>query len=129
MVIALLILVTGLCHGQASSTIALRNANSTLALPAMVAKDGVLYVAYRSFDLFRFSNQLQVLAYDLDSHKELRHVTISVPKVHGERASDGLALSKDGQTLAYVEAHEPYLVLLLSTKDLRGAAIQCAALF
>jgi sugar lactone lactonase YvrE len=76
----------------------------------MAADNGILYVAYRSFDLLRSSNQLQVLAYDLGSHKELRHVTITVPKVHGARASNGLALSRDGQTLAYVEAHEPYLV-------------------
>lgn len=106
------------CHGQASSTIKLQNANSSLALPSMVAADGVVYVAYRSFDWLRSSDQLQVLAYDLGSHKELRHMSIPVPKVHGWRASDGLALSKDGQSLAYVEAHEPYLVLLLSTKDL-----------
>ena len=116
--VALLIVVTGVCHGQASSTIALRGENSSLALPTMAAKDGVLYVAYRSFDLLRFSSKLQVIAYDLNNDKELQHVVISIPKVHGARASDGLALSKDGQTLAYVEAHEPYLVLLLSTKDL-----------
>jgi hypothetical protein len=116
--VALLIVASTVCHGQASSSIALRDANSSLALPTMAADNGILYVAYRSFDLLRSSNQLQVLAYDLGSHKELRHVTITVPKVHGARASNGLALSRDGQTLAYVEAHEPYLVLLLSTKDL-----------
>ena len=116
--VALLVVVTGVCHGQASSTIALRGENSSLALPTMVAKDGVLYVAYRSFDLLRFSSKLQVIAYDLNNGRELQHVVIPIPKVHGARASDGLALSKDGQMLAYVEAHEPYLVLLLSTKDL-----------
>lgn len=118
MVVALLILVTGVCRGQASSTIALRDANSTLALPTMAAKNEVLYVAYRSFNLLRFSSQLQVVAYDLKSRKELQHVVIPVPKVHGARASDGLALSENGQVLAYVEAHQPYLVLLLATKDL-----------
>jgi hypothetical protein len=116
--VALLIGVTAACRGQVSSTIALHDANSSLALPTMAAKDGVLYVAYRSFNLLRYSSELQVAAYDLTSHKELQHVVIAVPKVHGERASDGLALSKDGQTLAYVEAHEPYLVVLLATKDL-----------
>lgn len=116
--VALLIVATAVCRGQASSTIPLRNENSSFALPSMAAGDGVVYVAYRSFDWLRSSNQLEVLAYDLDSHKELRHVTIPVPKVHGPRASDGLAISKDGQTLVYVEAHEPYLVLLLSAKNL-----------
>ena len=116
--IALLVVATGVCRGQASSTIPLRGENSSLALPTMAAKDGVLYVAYRSFDLLRFSSQLQVIAYDLNTHRELKHVVIPVPKVHGARASDGLALSKDGQTLAYIEAHESYLVLLLGTKDL-----------
>jgi hypothetical protein len=118
LLVVLLIMLTGVCRGQVSSTIPLRDANSSLALPSMAVHDGVLYAAYRSFDLLRTSNQLQVVAYDLNSHKELQHVVISVPKVHGARASNGLALSKDGQTLAYVEAHEPYLVLLLSTKDL-----------
>lgn len=116
--IALLVVATGVCRGQASSTITLRGEDSSLALPTMAAKDGVLYVAYRSFDLLRFSSQLQVIAYDLNNHRELQHVVIPVPKVHGARASDGLALSKDGKTLAYVEAHEPYLVVLLGTKDL-----------
>lgn len=118
LLVALLIVITGVCHGQASSTIALRNENSSLALPTMGARDGVLYVAYRSFDLLRFSNKLQVIAYDLNKHKELQHVVIPVPKVHGARASDGLALSKDGQILAYVEAHAPYIILLLATKNL-----------
>jgi hypothetical protein len=63
------------------------------------------------------SNELEVLAYDLGAHKVLRQTTIAVPKVHGTRATDGLAVSPDGQMLAYVEGHEPCLVLLLSTKD------------
>lgn len=116
--VVLLIMLSCVCRGQAGSTIPLRDANPSLALPSMAVHDGVLYAAYRSFDLLRSSNQLQVVAYDLNSRKELQHVAISVPKVHGARASNGLAISKDGQTLAYVEAHEPYLVLLLSTKDL-----------
>jgi hypothetical protein len=63
------------------------------------------------------SNELEVLAYDLGAHKVLRQAAIAVPKVHGARAADGLAISPDGQMLAYVEGHEPGLVLLLSTKD------------
>ena len=55
--VALLIVVTGVCHGQASSTIALGGENPSLALPTRAAKDGVLYVAYRSFDLLRFSSK------------------------------------------------------------------------
>jgi hypothetical protein len=98
--------------------IPLQNANSSLALPTIVRQDGIIYVAYRTFDLLRFSNQLRVLAYDLRSNKELRNVLTNVPKVHGARASSGLALSKDGQTLAYSELYDPFLILLLSTKDL-----------
>lgn len=78
----------------------------------------MLYAAYRSFDLLRFSNKLEVVAYDLNTHKELQHVTISVPKVHGARASEGFFLSEDGQTLAYAELHEPGLILLLAAKNL-----------
>lgn len=106
------------CRGEAGSAIRLPNANTSLAVPAMAAGDGVVYVVYRSFDWLQFSEQLQVLAYDFGSRKELRHATIPIPKVHGPRASDGLALSKDGRMLAYVEAREPYLVLLLSAGDL-----------
>jgi hypothetical protein len=84
----------------------------------MAAGDGIVYAAYRSFDLLRFSSQLQVVAYDLKSRKELQHVTISVPKVHGARASDGLFLSEDRLTLAYAELHEPGLILLLAAKNL-----------
>jgi hypothetical protein len=84
----------------------------------MTERAGVVYVAYRSFDLLHRSDQLQVLAYDLGSHKELRHATFSVPKVQGARAANGLTLSKDGNMLAYVEIHNPSLVLLLSAKDL-----------
>jgi hypothetical protein len=81
-------------------------------------RDGVLYAAYRSFDLLRFSDKLEVIAYDLNAQKELQHVTIFIPKVHGARASEGLFLSEDGQTLAYAELHEPDLILLLATKNL-----------
>jgi hypothetical protein len=84
----------------------------------MAEHDGVVYAAYRSFDLLRFSNQLQVVAYDLNTHKELQHVTLSVPKVHGARASEGLFLSEDGQTLAYAELHDPGLILMLAAKNL-----------
>lgn len=112
------LLVSALCWGQNEFTIPLAKANSALALASMAARDGVLYAAYRSFDVLRFSNKLEVVAYDLNAHKELQHVTISVPKVHGARASEGLFLSEDGQTLAYAELHEPGLMLLLSTKNL-----------
>jgi hypothetical protein len=96
----------------------LAKANSTLALPSLAEHDGVVYAAYRSFDLLRFSNRLEVVAYDLNTHKELQHVTLRVPKVHGARASEGLYLSEDGQTLAYAELHEPGLILLLAAKNL-----------
>jgi hypothetical protein len=111
-------LVSALCWGQSTFTIPLAKANSALALPSMAEHDGVVYVAYRSFDLLRFSNKLEVVAYDLSAHKELQHATIPVPKVHGERASDGLYISEDGQTLAYAELYEPGLILLLATKNL-----------
>jgi hypothetical protein len=113
-----LFLASNLCLGQNEFTIPLAKANSALALPSMAVHDGVVYAAYRSFDLLRFSSQLQVVAYDLNARKELQHVTISVPKVHGARASEGLFLSEDGQTLAYTELHEPGLILLLATKNL-----------
>jgi hypothetical protein len=84
----------------------------------MAEHDGVVYAAYRSFDLLRFSNKLEVVTYDLNTHKELQHVTISVPKVHGARASAGLFLSEDGQILAYAELNDPGLILLLAAKNL-----------
>jgi hypothetical protein len=103
--------------GQDRYTIPLGKANSSLAVPVMAERDGVVYVAYRSFDLLRRSEQLQLLAYDLDSHKELRHATISVPKVQGARATNGLTLSKGGNLLAYVEIHSPSLILILSAMN------------
>jgi len=112
------LLVSALCWGQSTFTIPLAKANSALALPSMAEHDGVVYAAYRSFDLLRFSNKLEVVAYDLNTRKELQHVTISVPKVHGARASEGLFLSEDGQTLAYAELHDPGLILLLAAKNL-----------
>jgi hypothetical protein len=112
------LLASALCWGQSEFTIPLAKANSALALPSMAVRDGVIYAAYRSFDLLRFSNKLEVVAYDLNAHKELQHVTISVPKVHGARASEGLFLSGDGQNLAYAELHEPGLILLLAAKNL-----------
>ena len=84
----------------------------------MAAGNGVLYIAYRSTTWLRRSDKLQVVAYDLNSQKELRHATISVPEVRGARAADGLYLSEDGQVLAYAEAHDPCVLLLISTKDL-----------
>ena len=116
--LAATMLCCGFCYGQTSYTIPLEKLNPSLAVPAMTASDGVVYVAYRSFDWMRQSDQLQVLAYDLNSRKVLRHGTIAVPKVHGARATSGLALSRDGTMLAYVELHEPSLELLISAKDL-----------
>ena len=95
--------------------ISLVKAQPELAVPTIVAQNGVVYAAYRSFDLLHRSEQLQVASYDLISHKELRHTTISVPKVRGTRASEKLAVSRDGEMLAYVETGAPSLVLLIST--------------
>lgn len=115
--LALLLLPAG-CWGQDSYTLPLAKANTALSLPAMTAGGGVLYEAHRSFDLLRFSNQLQVSAFDLATHKELRHTVVNVPRVHGARAGEGFYLSPDGQTLVYAEIHEPNLLLVLSAKDL-----------
>ena len=112
------LMASTLSWGQSMFTIALAKANSALALPSMAEHAGVVYAAYRSFDLLRFSNKLELVAYDLNTHKELEHVTIPVPKVHGARASEGLFLSEDGQTLAYAELHEPGVILLLAAKNL-----------
>lgn len=114
-----LFLVTASCWGQDSYTLPLAKANTTLSLPAMTAGSGVLYEAHRSFDLLRFSNQLQVSAYDLATHKELRHTVMSVPRVHGARAAEGLFLSPDGATLVYAEIYEPMLLIVLSAKIFR----------
>lgn len=117
--ILLAILTPGICSGQSQYTIPLEKANSSLAIPSMAAShDGALYVAYRSFDWFRFSSHLEVLAYNLRSHREIQHVTIPVPKVRGARAAQGSFLSNDGTMLAYSEAYNPTLLLLLSTKNL-----------
>ena len=116
--IPLILLTASVCWGQSEYRIPLRNANPSLAIPLVAAGNGVLYVAYRSPTWLRRSNQLEVLAYDLNAQKELRHATISVPDVHGARAADGLYLSADGQMLAYAEIHDPCLLLLISTKDL-----------
>ena len=112
------VLCSSLCWGQARYKISLVKAQPELSVPTIVAQNGVVYAAYRSFDLLHRSEQLQVAAYDLVSHKQLRHATISVPKVHGTRASEALALSNDGEMLAYVETGAPSLVLLISAKDL-----------
>jgi hypothetical protein len=116
--IPLILLAASVCWGQSEYRIPLRDANPSLAIPLVAGGNGVLYVAYRSPTWLRHSNQLEVLAYDLNAHKELRHATISVPEVHGARAAEGLYLSADGQMLAYAEIHDPCLLLLISTKDL-----------
>lgn len=113
-----LVLMSASCLGQSSYTIPLVKANTSLSLPAMTAGEGVLYEAHRSFNLLRFSTQLQVAAYDLTTHKELRHAVVNVPRVHGARASAGLFLSPDKQWLVYAELHDPALLLVLSAKDL-----------
>lgn len=113
-----LLLVSALCWGQSEFTIPLAKANPALSLPSMAARDGIVYAAYRTFDFLRFSNELRVVAYDLNTHKELQHVTIAVPKVHGARASEGLYISDDGTTLAYAELHNPGLILLVAAKNL-----------
>ena len=41
-----LVLASAVCWGQSEFTIPLAKANSTLALPSMAARDGVLYAAY-----------------------------------------------------------------------------------
>jgi hypothetical protein len=68
--------------------------------------------------MLHVSTELQVSAFDLATHKELRHVAVSVPRVRGARAAEGFYLSPDGQTLIYAELHEPNLLLVLSAKDL-----------
>ena len=117
--ILLAILTPGICSGQSRNTIPLEKANLSLAIPSMAASHhGVLYAAYRSFNWLHSSSRLEVLAYDLRSHREIQHVTIPVPKVRGARAAQGLFLSNDGTMLAYSEAYNPTLLLLLSTKNL-----------
>ncbi|MDP8991269.1 MAG: hypothetical protein M3N41_14460, partial [Acidobacteriota bacterium] len=115
---ALWLLGAILSPGEGVYTLSLPNANPSLALPSMAARDGVVYVAYRSFDWLRSSNQLQVLAYDLLSRKQLKHSTIPLPKVTGIRISDGLTISSDGALLAYVEMSDPVAVILLETASL-----------
>jgi hypothetical protein len=119
--IAIIILTTlfsAAFWGQAPFTIPLEKMNTSLAGPAMAARNGIVYAAYRSFDWMHQSDKLQVLAYDLSSRTVITRSTIPVPKVRGARANDGLAVSPDGSMLAYVEAHEPNLILLISSKDL-----------
>jgi hypothetical protein len=112
------LLPISLC-AQNEYTIPLKGADYSLAVPEMaVSGNGTLYIAYRSFNLLKRSSKLQLVAYDLNKHKELGQAMISVPEDRGARASDGLYISKDGQMLAYAEGHDPTLILLLSTKDL-----------
>jgi len=118
LIFAVIALCSGFCYAQDSYTVPLEKLNPALAVPVMAIRDGAVYIAYRSFDWLRQSDQLQVAAYNLNSHQLVKQETITVPKVHGSRASSGLALSQDGTMLAYVELHEPCLELLISTKDL-----------
>jgi hypothetical protein len=112
------LLPISLC-AQNEYTIPLKGADSSLAVPELAVNgNGTLYIAYRSFNLLKRSSKLQLVAYDLNKHKELGQAMIFVPEVHGARVSDGLYISKDGQLLSYAEGHDPSLVLLMSTKDL-----------
>ena len=115
---ALWLLGATLSSGGGTYALSLPNANTSLSLPSMAVRDGVVYVAYRSFDWLRSSNQLQVLAYDLLSRKQLKHSIIALPKVTGIRISDGLAISADGAMLAYVEMSDPVAVILLESVNL-----------
>lgn len=114
---ALLAFSGALTAGQ-DPNVTLPKANFRLSLPTMAAKNGVVYVAYRSFDWLRSSNQLQVLAYDPNSQKVLRHRTLVLPKVSGARVSDGLAISPDGSILAFVEMSEPVCIVLIRADTL-----------
>jgi hypothetical protein len=117
-IITAVVLSSGFCWGQTRYALPLIKAQPELTVPTMVARNGIIYVAYRSFDWLHRSEQLQVISYDLISRKGLLHQTISVPKLSGARASEKLALSRDGETLAYVETGSPVLVLLISAKSL-----------
>ena len=114
----LLVLSICPCWGQSEYTIPLAKEKSSLSVPSLARNGHIMYVAYRTFNLLHSSSQLRVMAYDLESRKEIRHVTISVPKVRGQRPAQGLFISPDGKTLAYAEAYNPKLVLLLSTASL-----------
>lgn len=114
-----LLLAAWICSGQEHSRISLANANFASSIPAMVMNSGgTLCVAYRSFDRANRSSRLEISAFDVKTAKELQRRTITVPLVHSPRVADGLYLSSDRNMLAYVEAHEPGLVLLIATKDL-----------
>ena len=108
----------GLCLGQSEYTIPLAKGSSSLAVPSLARRGRTLYVAYRTYNWLKSSSWLQVMVYDLDSRKEIRQATISVPKVRGQRAAQGLFISPDGKTLAYSESYDPKLLVLLSTADL-----------
>jgi hypothetical protein len=114
----LILIASSVCWGQSEFKVPLVYANPARALPLLAAGDGVLYVAYRAWTWARNSNRLELVAYDLNTQKELRHATLPVPEVYGTRAADGLYLSPDGQTLAYAELHDPCLLLLISARDL-----------
>jgi hypothetical protein len=114
---AALLLATS-CWGQEPYTLPLEKVDVRLALPSMVAGGGRLYEAHRSFNILRFSDQLQVAVFDLATRKELKRSVITVPRVHGARAAEGFYLSSDGQKLVYAELHSPNLLLVLSANDL-----------
>jgi hypothetical protein len=116
--IVVCLLAAGVCRAQPAYKIALKGANPSRSLPLSAAGGGVLYVAYRSWNWLGRSKKLQVAAYDLHNGKELHRAIIDVPQVHGKRVAEGLYLSKDRKVLAYAEAHKPYLVLLISSRDL-----------
>ncbi len=118
LIVAVLALGAVASLADGTSVVSLAKGNSSLAIPSMTARDGVVYVAYRSFDWLRSSNQLHVLAFDLGSRKELRHATVALPKVTGVRISDGFTISLDGTTLAYVEMSDPVTIILLRTDNL-----------
>ena len=124
-----ILLASSASWGQSEFTIPLAKTNTALALPSITAGDGMLYVAYRSFDPLRFSKELQVLAWDLRRREEVKHVALPVPKVHGSRAGDGFFLSDDGRTLAYAELHDPGLIVLLGADSLKEINRTSALLF
>lgn len=117
-ILLIFIILSTICRGEISYKLPLLKSSPGLSLSTMTAYRGTLYEAHRSFNLLKFSSQLQVSAYDVETHKLLRHAVIDIPRVHGARASEGFFVSPDGGTLVYAEIHEPNLVLLLSTKDL-----------
>ena len=124
-----LFLVPRVCVAQTDESISLRGANFSLSLPVMAAtENGTLYVAFRTFDWLKRSNELVVVAYDIKSRREIQRRSFSVPPVRGPRVANGLYISKDGQ-LAYAEIHNPCLILLIGTQNLSEIQRSNAPLF